>query len=154
MARIGQTVIIRSDKDSHFTTAIAAGAMETESIDFPQEWKDNRIREVVIEGISIQSEDNLAWDIGIWTTDGFDNTDVDVDSFLDYVSFSQATGKQVGGAGQYYYASPDLTIHYVDEDNTEEFHIALINRDGAVAKTAGATGEVSVIITARPVIGG
>ena len=66
MPTIGAIKIIRTDKDTHYTSAIAAGEMETEDINFPKDWQDSNLNECIIEGISIQSEDNLAWDIGIW----------------------------------------------------------------------------------------
>lgn len=149
-----EIVILRSDKDTHFTGGLAQDAMETESINFPSDWRTAGINSCIIEGISIQSDQNLDWDVVIFSGSEFDNTDLDLDKAIDYTSFANTVGKQVGGAGQYYYplASSPFKIPYVDEDRSGKLHVGLVNRS-ATAKNAGATGEVVITFILRPVWG-
>ncbi|MEW6214546.1 MAG: hypothetical protein AB1478_04985 [Nitrospirota bacterium] len=143
-------VYIRSDKDTHFTGGLAQHEFESESISFPNEV--SHTNEVIIEGIAIQSDQNLEWDIYIWTGVEYDNTDLDLDKFLEYVNFASTSGKQIGSplANQYYYSKTGLSIRYKDGDNTKKLHCSLVNRS-ATAKNAGATGEVVVQFTVSPI---
>lgn len=141
---------IRTDKDTHFTGGINQNAKEDESINFPTDWGSLRINECVIEGIAIQSDQNLEWDVFIWTGSEYDNTDLDTDVFLEYVNFSTTSGKQIAATNQYYYAITGLEIPYKDADNTRKLHSSLCNRS-ATAKNAGATGEVVITFMVRPI---
>lgn len=141
-------VYIRSDKDIHFTDSIAQNAKEDESIDFPNEIR--RTNEVIIEGIAIQSDQQLEWDLFIWSGAEYDNTDLDLDKFVEYVNFPSTSQKQIGGTGQFYTAKTGLAIPYRDCDGTHKLHCSLCNRS-AVSKNAGATGEVVVTFMVRPI---
>jgi len=144
---------IRSDKDTHFSGALAQNAIELENLSFPADWGTVGIQECVIEGITIQADQNLEWDVFIWATDGHSDTDLDLDKFIDFTNFATTDGKQIAGAGQYYYSSPsNLSIPYRDDDKTSELHVGLVNKS-ATAKNAGATGEVVVEFHVRPVYG-
>ena len=92
--------------------------------------------------------------IYIWRNSNYDETVLDNSEFIDYFNFANASGKQIAGAGPFYYASPsnDLDIPYIDLDRTSKLHISLVNRH-ATAKNAGATGEVVIKIDYRPVWG-
>ncbi len=142
---------IRSDKDSHFTGAIAENAKEDESINMPSNWRASNITSMIIRGIAIQSDQNLEWDVAIWSSATTDDTDLDLNKFIDYINFQATIGKQIGGTGQYYYALSNLFIPYSDEDNTGKIHCSIINRS-VTAKNAGATGEIVVIFSALPVL--
>jgi hypothetical protein len=145
---------IVSDKDSHFTGGLAQNAGEAESINFPADWRTIGVNQCVIESITIQSDQNLEWDIYLWSGAEADNTDLDTDTFIDYFNYATTTGKQIAGANQYYYASPsnNLNIAYKDDDNSGKLHVTLVNRS-ATAKNAGGTGEVKLQFIVRPVFG-
>ncbi len=143
---------IASDKDSHFTGSLAQNAMEVESLLFPSRWRDIDISECVIEGISIQADQNLEFDVIVFSKASADDTDIDLDAFIDFFNFPVTGGKQIAGAGQFYYASPanNVAVPYLDKDNTGKLHVGLVNRS-ASAKNAGATGEVKITFFLRPV---
>lgn len=147
-------VYIRSDKDTHFTGALVQNAKEDESISFPGEISEIGVRELLITGASIQSDQNLEWDIFLWRNNNFDNTDLDIDGFVDFINFTAASGKQIAGAGQFYYpSSSNMAIPYrVDYPSLSQIHCSLVNRSAA-AKNAGATGEIAVEFMVRPVRG-
>lgn len=147
--------ILNSDKDTHFTGALAQNAIENESINFPAEWRTARIHKCKIHSISIQSDQALDWDVVFWSGSEYANTDLDVDTMILYGTspmFATGDGIQIAGAGQYYYPpyQPTNPILYSDEDNNGKLHCGLINRN-AVAKNAGATGEVKVTFTISPI---
>lgn len=143
---------IDSDKDTHFTGAIAQNAMELEAIDLPADWQTAKIREIVIEGISIQADQNLEWDVFIFSKSTAEDADIDLDAFVDYTNYPTTSGKQIAGAGQFYYATADMEIPYVNLDHESKIIIGLVNRS-ATGKNAGATGEVKIRVAARPVLG-
>ena len=147
-------VFLDTDKDTHFTGGIALNAMETESVAFPADWGKTNIDECIIESVVVQADQNLEWDIFIWSKAEFDNTDLDLDKFTDYINFPVTSGKRIAGANQYYYASPanNVKIPYRDQDRTQKIHIGLVNRS-ATAKNAGATGEIKLRLGIRPVYG-
>lgn len=135
-------LIIRTDKDSHFTGALAQNAIEAENI------TGILTNSGTIVGVNLQSDQNLDWDIYFWAKDELDNTDLDLDECLGKVRFVASDGDQIAGAGQYYYDSATSSyafrgIRYVDLDNTTELHVGLVNRN-STAKNAGATGEVVI----------
>jgi len=136
-------VLIRTDKDTHFTGSIAQNAHETESLTLPDDYN-----ELFIENISIQSDQNLEWDVMLWSSDKFNNADLDLDAFVALINFPTTAQKQIAGANQYYVDDNNLSICYpVADDN--KLHISLCNRS-ATAKNAGATGEVIIKLFVRP----
>lgn len=131
---------IISDKDTHFTGAIATNANEKENIEGLES------NSITIESISIQSDQELNYRLWIFGTDGFDDTDLDDDRFMEFTNLDLPThSERLGGANQYYFGKTNLNIPYTDIDGTNELHVALENLD-AVAKNAGATGEVKIQI--------
>lgn len=152
--------IVVSDKDSHFTGALATNASEEENI------TGLRAPTGVIESVTLTSDQNLDWDLYFFATDGISNTDLDLEHFLGKVRFVAADGDQIAGSGQYYYDTATCSyafrpFTYVDKDAldwydtpsgtqvTPEIHVALVNRH-ATSKNSGATGEVKVVIQFRP----
>lgn len=145
---------VRTDKDSHFTGALATNAIELENVTGLKSPAFN------IESVTLQSDQNLDWDIYVWATDGHSDTDVDLDYFLGKITFVAADGKQIAGAGQYYYdtsscSQPFRPFPAYDRDAVApgaggkyELHTGLVNRS-ATSKNAGATGEVSVTFGLR-----
>ena len=75
---------------------------------------------------------------------------MDLDAFQSRWTFVTADGIRYAGTGQYYYYIDGLDIPYLDEDNSGELHLSLVNRS-AGAKSAGSGGEVVVSITMQPV---
>lgn len=139
---------VRSDKDSHFTGSLAQNAGEDENLTGLDSGSGS------IEQVIILSDQNLAWEVQFYKTDGFDDTDLDLDTYCGSVVFAQGDGRQVGGAGPYKYSSsymvsPINFLNYKDDDKTSEMHIKLVNRS-ATSKNAGATGEVIVMVAYRP----
>ena len=138
--------IYSTDKDVHFTGAIVTNAQETENI---TGLLSNRY---MVRGVNIQSDQPLYFRLIFWGSDTFDDTDLDVDTFLDFVDLDMTGGGaafRIAGANQYYLNSGDLQIVYEDYDITRELHISLQNLS-AVAKNAGTTGEVQIDIKMTP----
>jgi hypothetical protein len=141
---------VRTDKDTHFTGAIAQNAKEDENISLPVALEGmNGNARGLIRTIMLQSDQNLAWELAFWSGDGFDSTDVDLDTFISRWTFAVADGIRYGGAGQYYYYIEGLALPYVDDDNSGELHLSLVNRS-ATGKNAGGTGEVAVELSIQP----
>lgn len=147
--RIIRPIIKRSDKDTHFTGSIATNAKEDENITGLES------NSGLITSVTIISDQNLAWELYFWGTDGFDDTsDLDGEYFLGRITFAASDGDQIGAANQYRYTTANISqpfqpIRYVDADLTDELHISLINRS-TTSKTAGATGEVVVLVAFDP----
>jgi len=131
---------IVTDKDTHFTGALATGNKEDENI---SGLLGTKIR---VLDIAIQADQALNLWLMFWRKNTFNNIDLDIDTFIGMVQLDLSTfGKQVGGAGQYYMSIEDANIDYEDEDGTNELHVSLYNAD-AVPKNAGVTGEISVFV--------
>ena len=131
---------VTTDKDTHFTGAIVQNAKEDENI---TGLLTNKIR---ITGISLQSDQQLWYRLIFWKTDGFDDTDLDSDSFCGEVEVDLVLcGFQIGGANQYYLDVRGLDLDYEDEDASNELHMSLMNLS-ATGKNAGGTGEVAVTV--------
>ncbi len=144
---------VDSDKDTHFTGALAQNASEEENIAFPSDWGTLGVQKLNIRNISVLSDQPLSWELQFYATDGQGNADADTNSFITSLIFDASDAKQNDGTGLYSYdANPaHLPFVYHDEDNTSEFHLTLVNRSAA-AKTAGAAGEVKVRIHAEPIV--
>lgn len=145
---VSSVVKLSSDKDTHFTGALATNAGEDENI---TGLKNNAI---LITGIAVVSDQNLDWDVQFYATDGFDDTDLDTDSFVGVFKFVAADGDQVAATGPYKYSTGSssnrfIGIDYYDVDETKELHVKLVNRN-ATSKNAGATGEVVVTFSYLP----
>ncbi len=136
---------IETDKDTHFTTELTQGAMETESIAMSADMIAIGIDRLVIIGLALQVSRNLEYDVIFWRTSGHDNTDLDLDKALGYVNFSRSDGKQVVGANQYRYPSENLKIFYRDEDQTSKIHVGLVNRS-TITKEAGDTISLTFFV--------
>ena len=144
---------IDSDKDTHFTGALAQNAIENENISFPTDFSLPQINKIAIHQISIQSDQALNWDLILWSGDGFANTtDIDSDAHIVNNSFLASEATQIAGSNQSYYNyNPVTPILYIDKDNSGELHVGLINRS-ITAKIAGATGEIKVRFMVEPIL--
>lgn len=129
-----------TDKDDEFTGAIIQNAKEDENLEGLVADK------IVITDIMIEAEENLEFYLLFWSTDDFDNADLDIDTFLGYVVLDiPNNGYRIAGANQYYLNVSDVNFHYEDEDSSNELHISLLNRSVA-AKSAGGAGAVKIKI--------
>lgn len=151
---IPRAQLIKSDKDTHFSGALAQNAAESESLTGFSDVSG------VIEQVSLISDQNLDWELMFFATSGFDDADYDADFFLGAVRFVAADGKQIAGVGGYYYCTANMAlpfepITYIDKtsvdagNNSGSIYCVLVNRS-ATGKNAGATGEVAVNIVIRP----
>ena len=143
---------VRTDKDTHFTGAIAQNAKEDENVVLPGAMSGvNGNARNMVRSLMLQSDENLAWEVAFWSKDSFEDTsDMDADAFRSRWSFVVADGVQYGGTGQYYYYIDGLNIPYQDEDNSGELHISLVNRSSS-GKSSGSSGEVIIAITMQQV---
>lgn len=141
-------VEVRTDKDVHFTGAIAQNAEEEENIVLPGSCGGNAAR-VIVRAIAIVADQDLDWELWFWGTDLFDEADLDNDKFLGKAVFAAAEGTQIGGAGTFYSYKEGLAIPLADYDGTGEMHVSLVNRN-VTGKNAGATGEIVVLFWVEP----
>lgn len=131
---------LTTDKDVEFTEAIIQNAKEDENL------AGLVADKIVITDIMIEADENLEFWLLFWSTDGFEDADLDDDTFLGYVVLDiPNNGFRIAGANQYYLNVSDVNLHYEDEDGTNELHVSLLNRSVA-AKSAGAAGEVKIKI--------
>ncbi len=145
--------LVRSDKDSHFIGSIVQHEVETADISFPSDWATMGISKVKVLGVSIISDQSLAWDVKFYAKDTHAvTTDLDSDSFIKTLKFDVSAGVREVASDQYYYDIDPTQFPFIyhDEDNTSEFHITLVNRS-STDKTAGAGGEIVLIIHAIPI---
>lgn len=127
---------IRSDKDDHFTGAIAQNAVEEESL---TGLIANKVR---ITGIVILSDQQLDYRVAFYSTDGFANADLDLDTLINEVELDLISyGWRIAGTGKYQMIITGLDVDYIDDDATNELHVALQNLS-STSKTAGSDGEV------------
>lgn len=104
-----------------------------------------------IKNVIVESKQNLAWSVYFYSKDSGPSSNYTTDSFIGCVAFDAADGLQVAGANMYKYNGASSTVNamvddgiaYIDEDQTKEIHVALVNRD-ATAKVTGVTGYVKV----------
>lgn len=137
--------ILATDKDTHFTDAIVMNAHETENLTGLES------DEIFIRGVNIQSIQDLNYRAIFWSSDSFEDTDLDTDAYLDHVDLdlTAAPAFRINTANQYYLDVSGLGIIYEDEDGTNELHISIQNLSG-VAKIAGATGAIQLDILYSP----
>jgi hypothetical protein len=139
---------IRSDKDTHFTTALATNAIDIEVLGDLDRFSANRLPSLAVKicRISLWSDQNLAWDVALFRTSaGQPNADLDLDTMTDWVRFSASDAMQIAGAGAFRYTASGLFMVFDSSRSTGQINVGLINRD-AVAKIAGALGEVVIEI--------
>ena len=136
------TLSIRSDKDVNFTGGIVQNAKEDENL------TGLASNKIMIKAVRIEADQALDFVVIFWSKDTFDDTNLDDDTFIDFVRF-QLDGTagldfiQPGGAGQFYGSKTGLNIPYRDDDLTKELHVSLLNLS-STAKDAGAGGEVII----------
>ena len=148
---------ISSDKDSNFTGALVQNAIENESISFPSDYSTVRVDKLRINSIAIQADFSntttaLDLEVVFWNTDGYSNTDLDLDGHITSVLFSSSDARQIAGAGQYYYESENSfksPIYYEDKDRTSELHVGLVNRSST---TFHADDTIKLSFVVEPIL--
>lgn len=136
---------VRSDKDSHFTGAIAQNAGEDESLTLPACLAGiNGNARGLVRSLTLVADQNLDWEVQFWRSGTHGAADIDTDKWIGGVVFTASSdAKQLAGSGSYLYYKGNLDIPYIDLDNSGKLHVTLTNRS-AGAKGAGAVGEVIV----------
>lgn len=174
MAQVGSIIRVRTDKDSDFILGIAQNASDTANIADPGSLGASC--RSIIRGISILSDQNLAWELKFFNTNRFNTDAADLDQvpFIGGWGFQAADGTQIAATGPYYYYIDGLYIpyHCTDFDYPSaangnkghgkivngvatpqgQIHMMLINRS-ATAKNAGATGEIVITLHMEPSLG-
>ena len=132
-------------KTTHFTGTIAMNAQETENLTGLVSNK------YLIRGVNFQSIQPLKYRLIFFGRDTFNNTDLDVDTYIDDVELDMtaAPAFRINNANQYYLNVGDLYILYEDYDATKELHISLQNQS-PTTKNAGATGYVQADFKMSP----
>ena len=128
---------VASDKDTHFTEALIKNAIERENI---TGLRSDRVR---ITKVAIQSDQQLWYEILLYATDDFEESDLDSDKFIGSIEFNLPVYGFQQTTSQWRLDLEGLNIDYVDEDKTKEIHAVLKNLS-PTAKIAGATGEVKI----------
>lgn len=132
---------LETDKDTHFTGAIAQNAKEDENLTGLQGDK------IVITDVMIESEQNLGYRVLFWRLNSFEDADLDIDAFIGFVDLDIVnSGFRIGAANQYYLNVTDVNLHYEDEDASTELHVSLQPYTGAKL-AAGAGGDVKIRFT-------
>lgn len=141
---------IESDVTTQFTDALAQDVKEDEDIAIPADWLTCTINKMKVINVSIQSKQNLEWDLILWSKSAKDNIALNTDNYIIKLNFPVASGRQIAAANQFYYEQTNLIpIAYNDDSNQSKIHCSIVNRSIA-AKNAGATGQIKVRFVASP----
>ena len=134
-----RTVIypVVSDKDVNFTGQLVKNAVERENI---TGLRSNRVR---ISKISIQADQQLLFEVLLYGTDLFEESDLDDDRFIASVELNLPTYGFQQTESQWRLDIENINIDYIDVDGTKEIHAVLRNLS-PTTKTAGADGEVKL----------
>lgn len=160
--QIGNIEYVASDPASDFTAAIVQDAAAYADLLLPGSVSAGRTARARIKCLSIQSVENVAWEIWFFRkqrTGAEVITDV---AFAGFWSFAAADAVQIGGAGLYYYYVDGLDIPYSNEDllpngrpdedgQRKYLHLALIPR--GAGKSAAAAGEIRIQVDLEPTLG-
>lgn len=162
--QVGSVIRVRTDKDVDFIAGIAQNAADTANLVPPGSLAAGGHCRSIIRGISILSDQNLAWELKFFNTNAFNTGAADLDTvpFIGGWGFQAGDGTQIAATGPYYYYIDGLYIPYhctdFDEHGTfvagakkpqGQVHVMLINRS-ATSKNAGATGEIVVQLLMEP----
>lgn len=147
---MAQDYKVRTDKDVNYIGALVQNAGADENITLPPQCAGvGNTAQVFIRAITIVSDQNLAWELDFWSTSGFANADLDLNSYIGRWTFGTGDGVQIAGAGSYYYYIDGLGIPYYDDSKAGQLHMTLVNRS-ATSKNAGATGEIVITVWCEP----
>lgn len=122
---------VETDSAVHFTGAISQNCWETENLTLNTD--GNPIsNKITIKEVNIQSSANLHYVLWFFSTDGFYNSNIDMDSFVEWVDLDIPTlarriDTNCDGTlnTQYFLQISALEILLQDEDSTNELHLGL-----------------------------
>ncbi len=138
------SITLRTNKDLHFTEAIAQNMTEREIV---SGLITDKIR---IISLAIQSRERLHYRLILFSGRDFTNTNLNIDVFRTEEQFNLPTwGWRIGEMGQFYMSIDGLSIEYEDKERTKTLYVALQNLSVA-SKSAGAAGEVVLEFTYTP----
>lgn len=157
----GQVFTVASINGVHFTDALATDAIEYEHLVMPSAIAGAGTCRAKLRSIRIWSTQQLAWDLWLfdrevpWPV----SPDPNIDGFRGFWEFDAAGGKQIAGAGLYYYLIWGLDVDYEDTDYTEHLradgnpeprlHVGLIHRTAQTTKA----GHFRVAFVMEPTLG-
>ncbi|MBT9142837.1 MAG: hypothetical protein DDT29_01233 [Dehalococcoidia bacterium] len=138
------SITLRTNKDLHFTEAIAQNMTEREIV---SGLIADKIR---IISLAIQSRERLRYRLILFSGRGFTNTNLNLDTFRSEQEFDLPVwGLRIGEIGQFYMSIDGLSIEYEDKERTRTLYVALQNLSIA-RKSVGAAGEVVLEFTYAP----
>lgn len=133
----------RSDKDTHFTGALAQYEAEAENI------TGLLSNNIIIKQVTLLSEQQLYYRLHFFSKDVFESTDPDLDAYIGWLDFDLPThGIRYKNTGLYrlsLMSEGEGLLRYIDEDESNELHVALENLS-STAKNAGSGGYVVIIV--------
>lgn len=97
----------------------------------------------LLKSLTIISVENLAWELWVWRKAAHGTVTLGTVSVIGKFTFSEADGRQIAGAGDYYYYVDDIDLPVTDDDKTGKLHLTLVNRSIA-SKTVDDAGAVQV----------
>ena len=134
--------VITTDKDVHFTGALAQYAVEAETLVAGTYGVSAGFDALEITKIKCQSDQQLIWRLHFSTSSLFDDTDLDVDDLDDYCEFDMvADGELYANANQYRLTKIIEPTYLYKSVLEGSFYLVLENLS-STAKIAGATGEI------------
>ncbi len=158
---VQKTVYHFSSDATHFTTDIAAGARDNESINMHEDLRNAGINKLMITSVSIILDHNTAamdLDVIFYANDQFEHaTDIFSDRMIQMLRFEAADAVEHPDATDIYYyetqSDMNMPIDYVDEDLTGKIHVGLVNRSANLFDVAGASlDKIKISFAAEPVI--
>ena len=130
----GEYVRVESRKGDHFTDQIEQYESEEENLNLT----DNRI---LIQNMTIMSEQQLNYRIWIFGTKEFYADDEDRIKVVDFIDFDLTTyGRRYKDTGLWILTITDLNLLYNDIDQTTKLHVAIENL--SVAPKLAVTSEL------------
>jgi len=170
----GQHVIVRTNPETQFQGALAqnAGGGVTLPISGTgQLTSDGTVGgglaagftvKGVCRSILVMSAQNLDWEVQLWASSLFNTpawpgsadppTGAPTVLPLGFHRFVAADGKQIAGAGPYFYYVDGLYLPVYDAERKGNVNIFLVNRN-ASAKNAGDAGAVQIQLAIQPAYG-
>ena len=161
---------VRTDKDVHFTAAIAQNAGL--HVTLTAQYIGAQLRCVLgadgflpallprmrarVRAIRILSKENLAWEVWFFANRLFATTNADTETFLGRWSFLATDGIRATVAAvldtHYHYYASGLDIPLEDTDQMGQLYLRLVNRS-ASGKSADSDGELVVELLLEPAQG-
>ena len=155
MAQQGSVELVATDPLTQFRAAIAQNAAAYLDLTLPQGISAGRTCRSRLKGISIQSVENIGWEIWLFTkkrtgAEAIVPAAAAGSAFQGYWTFTASMALRIAGAGLYYYYVDGLDVPYEatdvladgqpdDETQRKNLHIALVAREaGKSADDAGA----------------